>query len=172
MGGGMDGRPNMMYMGDGEPMANPFARRGNPNDRVYTQDGFDPYSAYGNQYGMSQSDSSMRGHQGMEYHGSSGMMSGGGGMNGVHNDNTLEGFSYSNRVREMEQGTKYGGGPPPFYEYQGGGMQGGFDPRFDREPMMGGGMGVDFEQRGGYPEGPSDFGGFDGGDMDLSRMAP
>jgi len=197
--GGMDGRPDMMHGnggGRGGPGGNPnpFARRSNPNDRMYTQDGFDPYSAYGSQFGMSQSDNrrgsgGASGPQGMEYYGEPGMMGGGGGMNGVHNDNTLDGFSYSSRVREQgsvrqQQGRmEYGGGPPSMYDYQDGGMDGGFDPRFAGGQMMGGGM--EFEQQGGYEpqgsfepqgggysEGQHGFGGFDGGNMDLSRMGP
>lgn len=205
--GGMDGRREMMQ-----------GQRGNPNDRMFTQDGFDPYSAYGNQFGMNQSDNrrgggSATGPQGMGYYGEPGMMGGGRGMNGVHDDNTLGGFSYSSRVREQgrvreqQRGMEHGG-PPPFYDYQGGGggMDSGFDPRFAGGPMMGGGM--EFEQQGGgypeqqqgggypqhqqgggypqqqqggsypqhqeggYLEGPGGFGGFDGGDMDLSRMGP
>lgn len=149
--GGVEGRPQAMYGG---------------RDRMYTQDGFDPYSAYGGQFGVSQSDRAP------------GAMLGGG-ANGVHNDNTLEGFAYSSRVREHGQGrvprrTEYGG--PPFHEYPGG-MEGGFDPRFAGGPMMMGGMemgGMEYEPQGGgyYPEGLGGFGGFDGGDVDHSRLGP
>ena len=145
-------------------------------DRMHTLDGFDPYSAYGGRFGMSQSDG-RRGHMGAP----GAVM--GGDPNGVHDDNTLHGFSYSSRVQRQPQGRmEYGGGPPPFmsqfFEQPGGmeGMEGGFHPDFDPRfagpgPMMEGGM--EFEQQGGgyYPEGPGGFGGFDG-DMDPSFMGP
>jgi len=175
-------------------------RGGMEAERMHTQDGFDPFSAYGGQFGMSQSDG-RRGHMGAP----GAVM--GGDPNGVHDDNTLGGFAYSSRVQRAPQGhMEYGGRPPPFmsqfYEHPGGmegGMEGmessfesGFDPRFASPgPMMGGGM--EFEQQGGgyypegqqgggyypegqqgggyYPEGPGGFGGFDG-DVDLSRMGP
>jgi len=186
----MNGGPEMMYGGEyggeygGNP--NPFSRRGgpgNPNDnRMHTRDGFDPYSAYGSSFGMSQSDRGGPGPQGMEYYGQPGMMSGGsmmggggGEMNGVHKDNTMPGFSYSSRVREQQGG----GGPDyeqaydPSYDYER--MGGGFDG-----PMMGGGMEYEqqgyeqqgYEQQEGFP-GPNggEYAGFDG-EMDMRRMGP
>mmetsp|Transcript_24097 Transcript_24097/g.43219 ORF Transcript_24097/g.43219 Transcript_24097/m.43219 type:complete len:266 (-) Transcript_24097:267-1064(-) len=198
--GGMGGRPDMMYGeqqgmmggGGGGGNPNPFSRRGGSggNDRMYTRDGFDPYSAYGNSFGASQSenrrggggyggfDGGMNmGQQGMMGGGGGGMMGGGGGggMNGVHADNTLGGFSYSSRVREQNHngGREYGGGQG--YEYEG--MGGGFDG-----PMMGGGMDYEqqgYQQQGGYEQqgypgqngGGGGYGGFEGG-MDMGRMGP
>mmetsp|Transcript_3615 Transcript_3615/g.7911 ORF Transcript_3615/g.7911 Transcript_3615/m.7911 type:complete len:280 (-) Transcript_3615:373-1212(-) len=197
--GGMGGRPDMMsqqgmmpqqggmggmyggeYGGGGNP--NPFARRGNPNDRMYTQDGFDPYSAYGTSFGTSQSDRRSRGPgpQGMGYYGEPGMMGGGGrsmigggggGPNGVHNDNTIEGFSYSSRVREQRE-FQGGAGPAwePGFDYE---MGAGFE-----DPMMGqmgGGMGyeggMEYEQQFPGPNGGGGYGGFEG-EMDMGRMGP
>ena len=145
--GGMGGRPDMMYQGGGGGGGynpNPFSRR--DNDRMYTRDGFDPYSAYGNSFGMSQSDRRGGGRGGgpMDYYGGGPMMMGGG-MNGVKADNTMGGFSYSSRNREY--GMPPMGGMP--FEYEQGMMGGG---GFDG-PM--GDMGYDQGYGGGY-------GGFDG----------
>lgn len=143
--GGMAGRPETMY-GAGMGNPNPFARRGGgPSGRVYTRDGFDPYSAYGTSFGP--------GPRGLDYYAELGMMGGGGrgmgggGMNGVHDDNTIQGFSYSSRVREM--GPAY----DPGYDFE---MGGGFE-----EPIWGGGM----EEFHG-PNGGRGYGGFDG-EMDM-----
>jgi len=195
--GGMGGRPEMMSQqggmggmyggeygggGGGGGNPNPFARRGNPNDRMYTQDGFDPYSAYGTSFGTSQSDRRSRGPapQGMGYYGEPGMMGGGGrsmvgggggGPNGVHNDNTIEGFSYSSRVREQRdfQGGA-GAAWEPAFDYE---MGAGFE-----DPMMGqmgGGMGyeggMEYEQQFPGQNGGDGYGGFEG-EMDMGRMGP
>lgn len=199
--GGMGGRPDMMYGNGQQGMQggmqgqgmqgggmggnpNPFSRRGGGNDRMYTRDGFDPFSAYGSSFGMSQSDNRRGappgGGGGMEYFGGPGggpdmrMMGGGmnGGMNGVKADNTMGGFSYSSRNREYGYGGPGGGGGPygegmPFDGFEEG-MGGGFDG-----PMggpMGGGMeqGMGYEQQQGPPMGGG-YGGFDG---DMSRLGP
>mmetsp|Transcript_16884 Transcript_16884/g.29061 ORF Transcript_16884/g.29061 Transcript_16884/m.29061 type:complete len:252 (+) Transcript_16884:97-852(+) len=180
--GGMNGRPEMMYGGDGGGYGggggnpNPFSRRGGGGmggaDRMYTQDGFDPYSAFGTSFGMSQSDRRVRGggyegpRGGMDYYGDMMMMGGGtdgrsmmmgGEMNGVHNDNTIAGFSYSSRVRER-MGERGGPGGPPMMGGGGGGY-GEYDPgmMFYDEPMMG---------EYGYPEGGGPDGGYGYGGFD------
>jgi len=129
------GRQDMMYdqglppggMMGGNPMANPFARRGGGGGGGggRSLDGFDPHSAYGNSYGMSQSDNRRGGGDmmmggmdyGMDYFGPPDMMmmpmgrggGGGGGRgggmmggmrNGVRDTNTMGGFSYSSRVTD------------------------------------------------------------------------
>jgi hypothetical protein len=134
---------------------NPFSRRG--NDRMYTRDGFDPYSAYGNSFGMSQSDNRRRnGGGGMDFFPpdmmGGGAMMGRREMNGVRNDNTMGGFSYSSRVRE------YGAGRPYDFDME---MMGG---GFDGPPPMGG---MEYEQ-GGFGGG---YGGFED-DMDMNRLMP
>lgn len=159
--GGMNGRMDMMYGGGGgRGGGGGSMSMGGPPDRMYTRDGFDPYSAFGTSFGMSQSDrrgGGGYGPRGMDYYGEpGGMMMGGndgrsimmgGEMNGVHNDNTIAGFSYSSRVRER-------GGPGPM-----GGGYGEYDPGmmfYDEGPMM---------EEYGFPEGPDGgygYGGFDG----------
>jgi len=179
-GGGGGGRPDMMYQGQGGgggQNPNPFSRRGNDNDRMYTRDGFDPYSAYGNSMGMSQSDRRGGGRGGMGgppmdyYGGGPDMVMGGGGMNvnGVKADNTMGGFSYSSRNREYEN-MNMGGGPPMGGEGMMGGMGGGMPYEYEQGMMGGGGFdgpmgGMDYDQ-GGYGGG---YGGFDG---DMSQMGP
>eukprot|EP00578_Thalassiosira_sp_NH16_P004233 CAMPEP_0181130088 /NCGR_PEP_ID=MMETSP1071-20121207/29669_1 /TAXON_ID=35127 /ORGANISM="Thalassiosira sp., Strain NH16" /LENGTH=268 /DNA_ID=CAMNT_0023216119 /DNA_START=34 /DNA_END=837 /DNA_ORIENTATION=+ len=134
----------------GQP--DPFARRGGGGeDRMHTRDGFDPYSAYGSSFGTSRSDGRRGG--GMDYYGPDMMMGGGGMMmgrggemmNGVRNDNTMGGFSYSSRVTDYGQGGP-GGGPQDYG--RGGGPQdydmGGF---FDEGPPMGFG-GMEYDQQG------------------------
>jgi len=107
-GGAFDGGMNQGMMGEGGN-PNPFARQGEGHgSRMYTRDGFDPYSAYSGSTGAGQSENRrgaaggqgrMRGGVGEFY----GPGLHGGDMNGVHNDNTMCGFSYSSR------GTQYGG---------------------------------------------------------------
>ena len=178
--GGMNGRPDRMMPGDerhemmmGGP--NGYSRRqgGDFVERMYTQDGFDPYSAFSQNFGMSQSD--RRGGGGVgprdEYMGMGGppppgMMGPGGmggGPNNVRADNTMGGFSYSSRVRDY--GGPYGdmggdmmmGGPQDGGMMMGpqgmGGPQGGFDG-----PMgMGGGM--EYDQGYGPMGGGGGYGG-------------
>ena len=154
MGGmGMEGQRNMQMQG-GNP--NPFARGGGGNDRMYTQDGFDPYSAYGNSFGMSQSDNRRGpGPRGGNMMGG-GMYGGGPEMiNGVRTTDTMGGFEYDSRTRSRDGGLGAPPGMPMGGEYfdQGGmgyGM-GGFDG-----PMMDGPM--DY----GYP---GQFDGPQGGEM-------
>jgi len=149
---------NNGYGGGPGQNPNPFSRRqGGGNDRVYTQDGFDPYSAYGSQFGSSQSG------PGMQMGGGAGFGTGRGSgqVNGVKNDNTMGGFSYSSRNREMQ-------GQMPGQQMQGGqydneGMGGGFDGPME---MMGGGFDGPMEMMGGFNGGPMEMmGGFDGGPM-------
>ena len=127
-------------------------------DRMYTQDGFDPYSAYGGNFGGSPSEQRRMG--GMQGGMGMGPMMGGGygepmmgGMNGARADNTMGGFNYSSRVRG------YGAGRPFEMDFEMGpeGMG----------PMGPGGM-MDYDE--GYgPQGG--YGGFEGGDQ-MSRMGP
>jgi len=153
MGGmGMEGQRNMQMQG-GNP--NPFARGG--NDRMYTQDGFDPYSAYGNSFGMSQSDNRRGGPGPRGGNMMGGGMYGGGPemINGVRTTDTMGGFEYDSRTRSRDGGLGAPPGMPMGGEYfdQGGmgyGM-GGFDG-----PMMEGPM--DY----GYP---GQFDGPQGGEM-------
>lgn len=200
-----------MYQGQGQGQGqgggmmspNPFSRRGQgQSDRMYTRDGFDPYSAYGESHGMSQSDrrdprgmggnngggmsqSAGRGPQGMGggqqgfYGGPDMMMGGGGGGRPMGGGGRMNGVKADNTMggfsyssRNREYADGYGAGPM---------MYGPPQSQFEYEQgMMGGyegpmgGMGgmEGMEYEQGYPMG-GDYGGYDG-DMsdDMSRMAP
>jgi hypothetical protein len=200
-GGGGYGPPPPGMMGGGGGNPNPFARRGGGGGGGgiggRSLDGFDPHSAFGNNYGMSQSDMMMRGppppgmgmDYGMDYYGppdmqmmmmmggprgggGGGRMGGGGGMmnNGVRDTNTMGGFSYSSRVRDYagyDQGM--GGG------YEGGPMMmGGGGGGYDG-PMMGGGGGggeMEYDQMYDQQQQQQRGGGYGGFGGDMSRMGP
>ena len=166
--GGMGGRPDMFGMGQREMQmggGNPFAR----GDRMYTQDGFDPYSAYGNSFGMSQSDNRRgpggpRGQRMGEYYGGGpGMMMGPGGMNGVRNTDTMNGFEYDSRTSRRGPGGQMGGPMGGEYFDQGMGGMGGFDGPMD---MGMGGPGMEYGGYDGQFEGGQDMRG------DMSRLGP
>lgn len=163
--GGMGGRPGMMH-GGGQGGGGGY---GGP-DRMYTQDGFDPFSAYGNSHGMSRSDRRGPGPRGGMDPYANGMQMRGGPGNRVKADDTMGGFAYSSRHTDYG----YGGMGPSEYEYFGDGgiddMMGGFEQ--GPGPMMGGGMDMDYGH--GYPRqdqmGGGGYGGFDGPDM--GQMGP
>lgn len=179
MQGGMNGGSNMRGMNGGRDMSGMHRMR----------DGFDPYSAYGNSYGMSQSDHRHGGPPSqpprgmmMDFEMGPEMMMGGGGMNGVRDTNTMGGFEYDSRSTRRGGGGM--GGPPgmmggPEFFDQGMGMGGGMG--FDGpNPMMGmGGPGMDYGhgydgQFGGEDmRGDGQFGGGDmRGDDIMSRLGP
>lgn len=198
-GGGGGGGQMLQGQGVGMMGGGPFAHRQPPppmgrGGGGRSLDGFDPHSAYGNSYGMSQSenrrgDVMMMREQGgmgggmdygMDYFGPpppdmmmmmsqdqrGGRRGGGGPRNPVRNDNTMGGFSYSSRV------TDYAG----YDRGMGGGFEGGpmmmGGGGFDGGPMMMGGGEMDYEmfdqQQQQEQRGGRGYGGFG----DMSRMGP
>lgn len=143
---------------------------GGGGGRMYTMDGFDPYSAYSQGFGGGGGPPP-------------GAPAGGprGFVNGVKADNTMGGFAYSSRGTDYGYGGGPYGGGPYGYDFDGGEMMGeeggamyrGGQPQGGA--MYGGGpppemMGMDYGYGRDFPE--EEGGGYGGFDGDLSRMGP